>query len=248
MRLTITVNAARGISLPLHYNHLVQGFIYQQLEPNLAKWLHGNAYTFAQRTYKMFTFSRLMGSYQVEPQSKTISFSGPVSFKLASHNTQILASLAEHLLKSSSVRLGTNTLELQGIEILKPPCYRSPIKLKTLSPITIYSTFEKPGGGKVTHYYAPHEKTWSEMLLANLARKAKALEWQDDIAKSLEGAYIKPLSNNPKDKKVIKYKSYVMEAYAGLFEAKLPQAYFELAYDVGLGGKNAQGLGMVEVC
>jgi CRISPR-associated endoribonuclease Cas6 len=27
----------------------------------------------------------------------------------------------------------------------------------------------------------------------------------------------------------------------------LPQPYFELAYDVGLGGKNAQGFGMVEV-
>ena len=84
------------------------------------------------------------------------------------------------------------------------------------------------------------------MLLQNLARKAKALEWEDE-GEALEHAYIKPLRVSERDKKIISYKGFSIQAWLGLYELKLPQAYFELAYDVGLGGKNAQGFGMVEV-
>ncbi len=247
MRLRLSFNKPTPIHLPIHHNHIVQGFIYSQLEPNLANWLHDEAYTFAKRTFKMFTFSRLSGKFTLEPKKGTISFTSSLSFQLASSNHQILSSLAEHLLKSHTVRLGNNELEVLGVEILKPPEYQPVIKLKTLSPITIYSTFNKPDGSKLTHYYAPYEKDWNRLILANLAKKARALNWEENPEEALKDSYINPLKTNPKDKKVIRYKGFILEAYQGLFEASLPEAYFELAYDVGFGGKNAQGFGMVEI-
>jgi CRISPR-associated endoribonuclease Cas6 len=39
----------------------------------------------------------------------------------------------------------------------------------------------------------------------------------------------------------------VIKGWTGLYEVKLPEPYFRLAYDAGLGSKNAQGFGMVEV-
>ena len=247
MRLAITFEASGPLTLPVHYNHIIQGLIYSQLEPNLAAWLHDEAYQHAKRTFKMFTFSRLNGSYRLDKRTGRISFSGPVSFQLASHNGEVLASLAEHLLKSQHVRLGQNEVQVTSVEILKPPAFSSSIRVKTLSPMTIYSTFQKPGGGKLTHYYSPHERDWSAMLLANLARKARALEWQLDPDEVLKDAYIKPHRVNERDKKVVKYKNFVIEAWTGVYEVQLPERFFELAYDVGLGGKNAQGFGMVEV-
>ena len=248
MRLCISLEADGKLLLPIHYNHIVQGLVYSQLESNLASWLHGEAYSYAKRTYKMFTFSRLSGAYQLDRKIKRIRFSGPISFKLTSHNTEILASLAEHLLKSQNLRLGQNEVQVRGVEILKPPCLtESPVRVKALSPITIYSTFEKPSGGKLTHYYAPHEKDWSAMLMANLARKAGALEWELNPDEALEDAYIKPYRVSERDKKVVRYKGLVIEAWMGVYELKLPETFFELAYDVGLGGKNGQGFGMVEV-
>ena len=249
MRLQITlISSPADLSLPVHYGSILQGFVYAQLEPNLAAWLHSDAYSYAKRTFKMFTFSRLTGNYKLNPRTKRISFSGPVTFQLASHNTQVLASLAEHLLKSQSLRLGQNEVQVRGVEILRPPCFQDdqPIRVKALSPITIYSTFEKPDRGKLTHYYNLQEKDWSGMLPQNLVRKAKALGWED-AGEALGHAYIKPHRVSERDRKIVGYKGFTVQAWMGRYELKLPQAYFELAYDVGLGGKNAQGFGMVEV-
>ncbi len=249
VRVSITVETNRSLNLPIHYNHVLQGLIYNQLEPNLATWLHGSAYNFDKRSFKMFTFSRLFGQFQFDKKTRRIQFSGPVSFKLASHHSDILASFAEHLLKCEYLELGANKVFVRGVEILKPPKpdYKKPIKIKTLSPITTYSTFTKPDGKKLTHYYNPQEKDWSEMLVSNLARKANALDWQDQAIEALKDAYIKPLNIRDKDKKIVKYKKHVIQAWMGLYIVNLPQAFFELAYDVGLGSKNAQGFGMVEV-
>ncbi len=248
MRLAVTLEAPGELNLPQHYGAALQGFIYQQLEPNLAAWLHGEAYSYAKRTYKMFTFSRLTGAYRLDKKNKRIAFSGPVTFQLASHNAEVLASLAEHLLKSQRLRLGQNEVQVRGVEILTKPEleFGKPVNVRALSPITTRSTFEKPGGGKVTHYYSPHEKDWSEMLVKNLSRKAAALEWGPNAA-ALQNATVRPLKVNERDKKVVKYKGFVIEAWLGVYELSLPQAYFALAYDVGLGEKNAQGFGMVEV-
>ena len=82
----------------------------------------------------------------------------------------MLASLAEHLLENQRLRLGNNEVEVRGVEILKPPRVDAdkPVRVTALSPITILSTFSKPDGGKVTHYYEPFGG-WSEMLAQNLA-------------------------------------------------------------------------------
>lgn len=250
MRIAVTLESHHDLNLPLAYNHILQGFIYGLLEPNLARWLHGEAYRYAQRTYKLFTFSRLTGRFDLDPKAKRIRFQGPATFQLASHNTEILASLAEHLLKREALRLGQQEVQVRGVEILRPPTLEGgePVRVRTLSPITTYSTFVKPGGGKLTHYYSPQEADWSPMLLHNLARKARSLGWESaNGAGVLEGSFARPLRVQPRDRKIIRYKGFVVQAWTGVYELKLPPGYLELAYDAGLGGKNSQGFGMVEV-
>ncbi len=45
--------------------------------------------------------------------------------------------------------------------------------VKTLSPITVYSTLETPDGRKKTYYYNPFKADFKELIIKNLQRKAR---------------------------------------------------------------------------
>jgi CRISPR-associated endoribonuclease Cas6 len=80
-----------------------------------------------------------------------------------------------------------------------------------------------------------------------LGRKAKALEWTAEVDEDLRGAYVKPYKVKMADQKILDFKGTVIKGWTGLYEVKLPEPYFRLAYDAGFGAKNAQGFGMVAV-
>lgn len=248
MRIRVSLNSDRGsLHVPVQYNHLLQGLIYTNLDTALSRWLHDEGHAYGQRRFKLFAFSRLFGNRRAE--NGRLRFDGPVHFYLSAVDTEVLGSLAEHLLTKPTVRLGSAQCRITEVGV-EPEPEIDPAKLmivKTLSPITAYSTLHTPSGSKKTYYYAPQEKEWSESLVANVARKAKALGWAADVDKDLEGAYVRPRKVKAGDQKVLSFKGFVIKGWTGLYEAKLPEPYFRLAYDAGFGAKNAQGFGMVEV-
>ncbi|MDH7504740.1 MAG: CRISPR-associated endoribonuclease Cas6 [Candidatus Acetothermia bacterium] len=91
------------------------------------------------------------------------------------------------------------------------------------------------------------EGEWEELLLANLRRKASALGWGKERLAALEGARIGPFRVGKQDLRVLEYRGTVIKGWTGLYELDLPEPFFLLAYDSGLGSKNSQGFGMVEV-
>jgi CRISPR-associated endoribonuclease Cas6 len=48
------------------------------------------------------------------------------------------------------------------------------------------------------------------------------------------------------DLRILKYRETVIKAWTGIYELDLPEPFFLLAYESGLGSKNSQGFGMVE--
>ena len=248
MRLRITLQSEDGsLRVPIQYNHLLQGLIYTNLDDALSEWLHEKGHAYGQRRFKLFTFSRLFGKREM--RNGHISFSGPVHFYLGAVDTEVLGSLAEHLLTKPAVRLGSAHCRVAEVGVEPEPRIdlAKPVLVKAISPITAYSTLQAPNGRKKTYYYAPQEKEWSEALVANIARKAKALEWAADVDEDLRGAYVKPYKVKMADQKILDFKGTVIKGWTGLYEGKLPEPYFRLAYDAGFGAKNAQGFGMVEV-
>lgn len=247
MRLRISLGSEHPIRVPVQYNHLLQGLVYSNLDRALAEWLHEEGHAYGARSFKMFTFSRLFGKRAT--QNGRITFAGPAHFYLAAVGTQVLGSLAEHLLTKPTVRLGSARCRVVEVGVEPEPKIApdEPVIVKTLSPITAYSTLSTPTGAKKTYYYAPQEKEWSEALVANLGRKAKALEWATDVDSDLEGAYVKPRKVSKTDQQLLNFKGFWIKGWTGLYEVRLPEPYFRLAYDAGLGSKNSQGFGMVEV-
>jgi CRISPR-associated endoribonuclease Cas6 len=211
----------------------------------LSNWLHNEAISFEKRRFRFFTFSRLIGSYRLK--EKKIEFSGPVKLYIGTIHKVVLQSLVENLLKSPSVKLGESSCEIQSIEIEPIPTSNGPTLVKTLSPITIYSTLKGEGGKKKTYYYSPFEKDWEGKLLDNLRRKAKALGWDEEKISLLNSAYIRPAKVSKKNLQIVYYRDTVVKAWSGLYEINLPEPFFSLVYDSGLGAKNSQGFGMLQI-
>jgi len=153
MRCIITFLPAddKKLTLPVAYNSLVQGFIYNHLDRTLSSWLHNEAIRFEKRHFRFFTFSRLIGTYRL--RGKMIEFSGPVKLHVGTIHRVVFHSFVENLLKSSLVRFGKSSCRIERVEIEPAPVPDGPILVKTLSPITTYSTLITPEGKKKTYYF-----------------------------------------------------------------------------------------------
>jgi CRISPR-associated endoribonuclease Cas6 len=233
------------LRLPLHYNSLVQGFVYNNLDRALAGWLHEQGLTSGKRSFRFFTFSRILGSYRID--NGTIQFSGPIKFHIGSVHQEILQSFVEHILRQPRVKLGIVPCEVTGIEVEVLPGISRPMTVKTLSPITTYSTLSTADGRKKTYYYSPFEDDWEKQILANLRRKAKALGWSETRISSLDEGHIRPVRVDNRNLRVMRYRDTVIKGWTGVYEVDLPEPFFLLVYDSGLGSKNPQGFGMVEI-
>ena len=249
MRISLTLEPLNGrLVLPIHYNHLIQGMIYSCLDSALSKWLHESGFLFGKRKFKLFVFSRLLASErQVDTASRVISFSSKVCLKVGAMETEILESLAVHLVRFGEIQLNGQACRFTSVEVEMPVEANGAVLVRALSPITTYSTLFDAAGKKKTYYYNPWEQEFSQKILENLQRKARAYYGGEAELPSLEGSYIKPVRVSKRNEAIINFKGLWIKGWTGLYELNLPEPYFTLAYNAGLGSKNSQGFGMVEV-
>ncbi|OAG28555.1 CRISPR-associated endoribonuclease Cas6 [Thermodesulfatator autotrophicus] len=249
MRISITFKVTKEkFSLPVHYNHLVQAFIYSFLDETLAHFYHEKGYTYGKRRFKLFTFSRLLGKKRTFNRKKReITFHGSVKLKVGAVDDRLLESFATHLVRKGSFFLGENFCEVEAVEVEMPVEAKGPVVMRALSPITIHSTLMTPDGRKKTYFYTPFEQEFTQKIFENLERKAKALWGEGAELPPLNGAYLKPLRVSKKNEAIVKFKDYWIKGWMGLYELNLPEPYFSLAYNAGLGARNSQGFGMIEV-
>ncbi|MBX6423912.1 CRISPR-associated endoribonuclease Cas6 [Thermosulfurimonas sp. F29] len=247
----------KTLILPVHYNHLIQGMIYRNLDQALAQKVHEEGFLYGKRRFKLFTFSRLLSRKpQYLPERQELALKAPIHLWIGAVEVRLLESLASHLVRRGEIRLGERTCYLSAIEVEMPPEVSGPVRVRTLSPVTVHRTF-----GRYTRYYHPEEPEFEELILANLQRKALAFYGADVNNSVLEEAYIKPLVLK---KEVITWfkpyrklsetrspsenssgKGTLIKGWDGVFELYLPEPYFSLAYNAGLGDRNSQGFGMV---
>lgn len=242
MRLTLTFQAESSIIFPVHYNEQIQGFIYRHLNPVIAGFLHDTGYTFEKRKYTLFTFSRLMGKRKVAKEQ--IEFRSPLKLIISSPLDPLLQSLAEHLIRKKSLKIGENTLFLESIAVGFKPTLERETVIKMLSPVTIYSTLESADGRKKTYYYNPLEKEFSKLARENIVKKYKALNGTEPPSKDFQ---ISPLTFDKRNEVIVKYKGFIIKGWMGKFILKGERELLQLAYDAGIGSKNSQGFGCFEV-
>ncbi|MCL4245409.1 MAG: CRISPR-associated endoribonuclease Cas6 [Candidatus Dadabacteria bacterium] len=167
MRLLLEFNAEKDLVVPIDYNYQIQGFLYKSISPKLARILHDEGFQTGNRKFRLFTFSRVLGDYEIRKTDNSIKFSSP--FRLVVHSVlnEFVQELAEELLRKKFVRIASHRVSLASAEVADSTIDRDKVKIKMLSPVTIYSTLSHPDGRKKTYYYSPFENEFGDLISEN---------------------------------------------------------------------------------
>lgn len=245
MRLRLHLSFTKEHMVPIHYHELLQGALYNSLEPELANIIHDKGVSYKQRTFRFVTFSRLIGEYCLSKDKRWIQFPNSCSFVVSSPLHDVLRSVMTQLLKDPIMYVGSNKVTIDSIKAEILPEAGSSIQVRTLSPIVVYNTLRRLDGRKFTLYRSPHELEFSRLVDANLKNKVAAFA----LWKGTEPP--RTLSNfNIHAKKfrlhVLKYQDIIIKGYSGTFTITGDPTLVSMGLEAGLGSKNSQGFGCVE--
>ena len=230
------------IVLPLQYNHIVQSAIYNSIDSALAVFLHEKGYTDGKRSFKLFAISRLQGKFQINKKDSSIMFNDDFQLTVSSPVDDFCQSLANSLLKRGFLRLGDHKIPVEKIFARKLKVEKEEVFLRTLSPVVLYSTLLRPDGRKYTCYFQPGEPDYIRLLNSNLKKKFQAFYGIEAPEEAVEA---KALGRQKMH--IVNYKGTIIKGYSGRLHLSGPVPLLQLAVDSGLGGKNAQGFGCVEI-
>ncbi len=225
------------VRVPIAYNYLIQSMIYALIEDRFPN-LHDVGFEYEKRRLKLFTFSQIYSQkYQVD--GKFINFSSPLYLFVSSPIDELVDVLANKMLRREEIRIGNNCLTLSRIDPIIENFTDSSIKVKTVSPITVYTTTED----RHTYYHSPEEKIFDSLIKSNIQKKAFVLGLDID-EKSIDFS-IEPLDFDQKNSRTTFYKNFFVRGWIGRFKIKGDEKLLKIALSAGLGSKNSQGFGMV---
>ena len=243
MRLLIELLSEKNFAVPVHYNYYIQSFLYSLISPKLAQILHDYGFPVEKRKFKLFTFSRILGEYRIDKNKDNIMFTSPFKLIISSAVREFIEEVAEELIHKESTQIYSQKVSLNSVELSDFSMDRDRLRIKMLSPVTIYSTLSKADGKKKTYYYTPFEKEFSSLISENARKKFKAFYEREPNGE----INLAPLNVNNSNEKIISYKGTVIKGWMGIYELSGNPELMKLAYDTGLGGKNSQGFGCFEV-
>ncbi len=230
LRLTVTPDVP--LTVPLSRCEGLQGLFYRLLsaDPALSAEIHDKA-PGEHRPYKFFCFTDLHGTYTPLPGARR--YEGAVTWELRAADERVLAAV--------TAATAHGRLSLYDI-----PCTvtATPVGLPVFAgervftmdtPLTVYRTDHT----RHTVYYAPDDPRFVRGVEGNLRRKWRAF-YGNDLVEDIAFA---PVAVTPAHRRVIRYKQTVLTAYYGQYRLIAPVPVQAFAHLVGLGAKNAMGLG-----
>ena len=244
MRAYLKIKFNGELVLPIQYNYVIQAVILKWIgEESYQKFIHDTGYEFNKRQFKLYSFSRLEGKFHIDREKKEIIFYDDLRLLLTSADNKFLEYLINNVIKSSKISILNQEVWIDEIN-----CSNRRIsgeeKVYTKSPVVVYSTLTG-GDKKKTYYYNPVEKEFTELVRKNLLNKYSAAfgkEPEDDDFRII------PLDASRLKESVVLYKGTVIKGYSGEFLIKGSSELTNLAYDAGIGSKNSQGFGCIELC
>ena len=239
MKVCLVFSCPEPVPLPASYNHILQAALLAWLQDKeYTTFLHDTGYQGARRTFKLYSFSKLLGAHTVNRKTGRLTFRDTICVYLSSYMEEMEQFVINSLDEKRPLRLGNVLLPLEEayfVEDVYESCF-----VQAVSPITIHSTFQLPTGTKKTYYYKPTEKDFSIMLRDNLIRKYKAV-----YDKELDNAEFSlvPLKDGSLKKEVVKYRETIIEGWTGRFFMSGSLELIQMALLAGAGARNSMGFG-----
>jgi len=232
-----------NLKLPIHYNHIIQGFIYNNIKNrDFREFLHEEGFKKGKRSFKLFTFSRLYGKYKIDSNNKTITFKYNFSLTVSSLVDDFINDFLQTCLLSNELQIDYQPVKVIGVEIEERKGIKDKILIKTLSPIVTYSTVTIEGRKK-TIYHSPYDNIFEKHIRENLLKKSEVIgeKIEDDTLT------IKPAENSRLKENITYFKKIIVKGWSGVFELQGNPRLLEIALGCGLGAKNSQGYGCIKM-
>lgn len=239
MQIKVNFISEKDIVLPIHYNSIVQAFIYSNIDKDLSTFLHNKGFISNGRTFKLFTFSRVLGKYKMEGDK--INFGTKIQLVISSPLDDFCKTIANNILRSNNLYIGQNDIRTENIEISNQKVIEDKIVVITLSPIVVYSTFLRHDNSKYTCYFMPKEHDFNRLIKDNLVKKYNALT-SKKIESDIEVIPLGLVKQN-----LTYYKSTIIKGASGKFLIKGAKELLQVGVDAGFGSKNSQGFGCVKI-
>lgn len=243
MRANIEMSFNNELTVPIDYNYILHEMILNCMgKEGYETLVHDKRYEYKSRSYKLFTFSKLFGKFEMDKENSTITYFDRANFTVSSPDYTFLNYLINRVLKNPNFKIGWNDIKIKKIENFHAKLGSSET-IYTKSPIVAYKTLENDKRRK-TLYYSPYEEEFQEILRENLINKYKAIygcKPEDDEFKINVLETKKPKSSS------INYQGHIIKGWNGEFLIEGSSELLQIAYDTGLGLKNSQGFGCIEV-
>ncbi|MCK4524741.1 CRISPR-associated endoribonuclease Cas6 [candidate division WOR-3 bacterium] len=247
MRIKISLTSQNTIYLSKGFNANMQALIYNFFNKVDGNWLHSEGYKYEKRKFRLFIFSSILERGQYNKATGMFIFPNRISFYVSSPVNWILEQLAGNILRSEQVQLGNNFLSVNSIEVLRAVNFSNKEIIRAITPIEVHSTLKKEDGKKVTYYYSPFENDYNELINSNLIKKWEALYRKKCKYKIV----IKPLFSGNNNERIVYFgtsaNKTLIKGWKGRFELTGKPEFLQFAYNAGLGSRNSQGFGMIEV-
>ena len=244
MRLKVILSSRESpLTLPINYQHLLQGVIYQHIgDPDFATFLHEKGFQEGPQSFKLFTFSRLYGRHQLNREKGTIQFNGPVEWQISSVVPQFIQGVGQSLLMASSIRIGEQEVAIEELHYFTPTVSGPVCRIVMRSPLTVHHTVQL-GGKRKTHFFHPQDEVFPLLIEQNLKKKYRAYH-----GKEAEGELsIRPLRVTERDKVVTRFKQIYITAYMGEYELAGSPELINFALGAGIGARNSAGFGLFDL-
>ncbi|MDQ0191301.1 CRISPR-associated endoribonuclease Cas6 [Alicyclobacillus cycloheptanicus] len=246
MRVVLEFAPKGALRLPMHYNAALHGVLYRHLSDNrMRDQLHDHGlHRVGSKPVKLFTFSRLMGEYEIDSKEKTITFQGPVRWVVSSAVDQVIYDLSMTLLKAGRISLHGTEVQVRTASLERYSGTVTQGQIRLMSPITVYRTLNLPNGRKYTQYYSPGTPEFTELMRKNLLLKASALGLE--VTEADAAFDLIPVDQAHMKERIVLFRDTPVHAWDGNFRVQGTPKMLALAWNAGLCMKNSDGFGLFD--
>jgi len=265
MRIELTLSPERNCIIPINYYYAISAAIYKILSfssHEYATWLHDKGYMDSKgKPRKLFNFSSLKITPRAKLQNDSliISESSQVILYISSPLLEdfiqnfVQGIFLDQKIKIANQRTAGN-FHVSKVFVMPKPEFNEKTQYKLLSPLLL-STMRERNGKLYQYYLRSDDEEIEKIVKQNILRKYEIIYKKEFLPTkfifNLDQNYIaskggpnsiSKLITINKDKEEIKVKAFVAP-----FTLETDIELHELIYECGIGEKNSQGFGMVEV-
>jgi len=242
MRIKILLELQEALLVPWDYRTSLTRVIYDTValsDAEYSRWLHDEGFKKGNKAYRLFVYSDLQPQHCIA-EKEGLRVSQLLTWQVASPDLRFAEKFMDGLQKKNHrLDLFQTTFNVIDMLQLETPSFQGNLVPNTISPIVV-STYN-PQISRHPVYLSPDQPEFVHSLEKNLIAK-----WEAFHGRTWNGGELGIRGWNPQNKLIRVFHTNIRAWYLKT-QIWGPEELIRFAYDAGLGEKNSQGFGMLEV-